>query len=830
MAKKNKVERQADRAVKRDIKDAKKAVKSGMSIEDYNKIKAADDSLPKPVKDGEARRADRAVKRADRAQKKRWREGAKEMEAELAEVKANNASIEPNAPVEPNAPAIIAELEKEIPKEEVTSTIDGKDPKTSVGKAIIDGADTFDEAKDASIVGDAIKSEVDKVVKEADDSNKIIDANIAEKNLEDSKEKDKGTRNTASGAERYDGDGSALKEAARNGYGKYDFATDEDFDKASKEHQRGNAAAKASAPAAAIEKMGIEHYYPPQQDFITSNFTGRYIGSRQIVSATGSLYPEGLLDARKRATEAKATAKAQAEENYWELTSTAPQYDEDYKEVGMNMLEKYYEASGGDIKGLLTGESKLARQFQRDMYDYKARGKNLLDVDITAKELIKTLNETDNYVPEEVIKTLLAFRSGTKDVDAYMNGETIGDDDMKKMANSLRSYQNFTPLADKKLELLNSLGGDKLPLAKGSDFADPVFAARASEATEKTKGRDYDVFTDVMGEFYDVGAVETIVREMYASNNLFEGYEEKEYEKRIEDGTRYMIAMLPDKVDITTKMQSTNALGWASLSQRDKEWQTKKQWRKEDLESMYDGINREMQNADFEADMIKAHSKGNTPEQRRDAMSMVYKKYGRTPDTTGGYASARLPILGKTVASVVPSILRVVGADGYERTVQNELGTRWTDYHAAVEESDHVLMAEIMSDIRELNYVIDRGTTPIPMNIGSRTVTMSYYDVGTNTVIPLELVDGSIDNSNLTNTVHLGGQIGIDTGVDNDKGKRVYKPSKYQYVNSNNIENEATRRVLSSQEGRAEAVGYSTEYKTDGSVGSFTSGSGSSSQ
>lgn len=799
-------ERKVQRQRKREAKKVQKSLDSGMSLDSYNKIKAADEYKASEVK------ADNTVAA----------ETPNKPDAGVTEVTSNPTSGVSETKKYPS----MAEYAKANVEEVVVPNISGNDPKVETEKNVIEKATTYNEMKSGEALGGAIKAQVDEVSDAIEKEKLAIDqesARRAESN------RDQGNRNTEAGAVRYSGDGSALKDAAVNGSGSYSM-TDEEVARAKEEYRRQQAQDKVNAPAIAIEKMGIEHYYPPQQDFLTSNWSGRYIGSRQITAATGGLYPEGLLDARKRALDEKAKAKALAADKYWELTSTSPQYDERYKDVGMDILNEYYELTGGDVSGLTNGSSKLARDFQRKMYDFKSRGKMIEDVNTSSRALIATLSDPDGYVPPEVTKILYEIQSGTEDFDAYMKGETIGDEKMKKISNVLRSYQNFTPLADKQLELLKGLGANELPFAAGTDFNDASFAANAAAAIESVKHKDYDEFKTTTSKFFDVGEIETIVRNMYDVNNLYEGYSEGDYEEKIHSGVRYMMAMLPDKINIEQKFQQNKALGWASLAHRQSVWNTKKQWREQDIESMYEGINREMQDAQFEADMIAAHASSSDPKKRSEAISKVHQKYGRTTDNTGGFASMRLPAMGVTVQAVVPSTLQVVGKDGKQRSVSTELGIRWQEINKIKSngkgEGDPSYDA-VMADIKELNYVKERGSTPTSMNVGSRTVTMGYWDAASGTTIPLESYNGEVSNQNLTNTVHFGGQIGIETGIVKE-GKKQLKPSSYQYVSNHSIENDASRRALGSQEGRAESIGFGKEFYMDDEDEGSSEGSGSS--
>ena len=182
------------------------------------------------------------------------------------------------------------------PKDTVVPTVDGGDVKTETTSNIIQKTNSFDEAASASELGDVVKNTTEEVSNEVDET-----GNALKENLESvSVATDGGTRTTDEG---YQDASSRLSEIARSGDGEYDLSgmSDYDFYNAAAEYSQDLAERKEKAPMAAIEALGIQHYYPPQQDYVTSAFSGRYIGSRQLVSAPDALYPQGLVDARRRA-------------------------------------------------------------------------------------------------------------------------------------------------------------------------------------------------------------------------------------------------------------------------------------------------------------------------------------------------------------------------------------------------------------------------------------------------------------------------------------------------------------------------------------------------
>lgn len=710
----------------------------------------------------------------------------------------------------------------------VNPTISGNDPKTETIKQVSQNQKTFNP-KEVEETANNVGEAVSNVSKEVDNANAALTLGEVAAVENPPASGDTESRAVAEGLKM-----TNVGDIAADGYGGYEMS-EEEMQRAALKFRSDLAAKKASAPAAAIDYLGIEHYYPPQQDFITANFTGSYIGSRQLVAGTGALLPVGLLDARKRAQEAKAKEKAANDEKFWNLGDTAAQYDERYKDVGMDILNKYYELSGGNIDELMNGNSELGMAFKRDMYDFQSRGKHLVEVNTNIKAIMDKLNTgegEDMYIPPSLYDAMKKFIDGQTDMTSFIEGEAMGDEEIRAISNMVRSYQNFTPLADQAIANLKG-NADKLPLKKEVDWTDPVVAANYEEAVSKAGStRDWTAYTKIMGEFVDIDRVKDLVTGIHENNRLWEGLDPKERESIIQDHVRYVNSQLGKKIDIGQEFKATNALGWASLAHQKSVWNTKKQWREQDIETMYEGINREMNDPQFQADIIAAFNASKDPKERGELIAKVYQKYGRTPDATGGYASAVLPTLGGVVQKTDLSTSHVIGKDGNQRSINAELSIRRKELNAKKAADPNFESSkeykEIMDDINDLKYAINRGNVPTKMNVGKRTVTMSVYDVTNKKIVPIDSYQGDLDPAMLTNTVHLSGVIGIPTGQFNPKtGEEISRESKYTFVNNHNIENDGTRRALSAQEGRPESIGWSKEYWETTGTGE-SSGSGGS--
>jgi hypothetical protein len=797
--KKTKEQRQADRKQKQVVRQEDKKQQAA----DFEKVKAADASYKASKK---------SKKEAEKQQRRRG----------VGDIAATPAVDAPPVPAEePRVMHITADPEtgqqtealyrnigeytKENP-ESVTTTLSGKDPKTETIHQIANKQKSYnaDEVNElANAVGDDVAA-TEKDVKEKD-----FQLNVDEKARNEKKGEE--PRAYKEGLVDYD-EGAYVGDIAAKGTGQPEL-TDEQYAKLGADFRRGLAAAQANAPSAAIEKMGIEHYYPPQQDFITANFTGSYIGSRQLVAGTGALFPVGLLDARKRAKEAKAKKKAEDESKFWELGATATQYDERYKDIGMDILEKYYDLAGGNIDDLMNSNSKLGMQLRRDMYDYESRGKHLLEVHTNIKAIIDKLNTGEGeemYVPPSLYDAMKDFADGTTDLDAYIKGETIGDEQIKAISNMVRGYQNFTPLANKQLELLKGQA-DKMPLRQDVDWTDPVNAANLQEAISNSGStRDWTAYTKVMGQYYDIGRVKEIVENMHRSGRLWEGGNGVEREDIIQDEMRYMMSMLGTQVDIEQEFKATNALGWDSERRRQSELDWKKKTYRDQWKSMWEGLNDEMNTTEMTQDALNVVNSIKDPKLRAKKLAEMLAGGGssglkKTPATIGGVTVAAIPTRGITNESVNPQELMVMSADGKRLKPITEMMEFYEK--ASIKHPENDYYKTRYNELQKV-YGMKGG---VQHQVGGRYAGYSYNDAEAGGLRPIEYAPENVEGSDLVNTAYYTGKLGIPE-LDKDNkpimrdGEVTVNSSIFNYVSRSVIESRefhmSAPREQDTQEGR----------------------------
>jgi hypothetical protein len=484
----------------------------------------------------------------------------------------------------------------------------------------------------------------------------------------------------------------------------------------------------------------------------------------------------------------------------------------------MDLMDKYGEASGWDFDALAKSGSKLGKQFRRDMYDYKSRGKNLLEVSNLVNTMIEEeTTDPEKYIPPEIRKMMYDIRGAELDLDAYMRGEGIGDEKMKGITNMLRSYESFTPHMNNQLTQMQKMGMEQQLIAPGTDFNDMNFAANAETAIAESGDLNWDEYRKAVMKFYDVDKARTIVEGIYDQNSLWEGKSKEEREEIIDASTRTFIAHLPRQIDITQKFVDTKALGWAGYNLRKMDFERQGEWRAQEWESYYTEVNNEAE--ELEPGAIEAMNKVSTPEAKKAALKQYLSDNNKNPVELGGVVMAEMPTYGNQVVGIkISEGSTLVGSDGKIKTIKDEIA-----YLAKNPTKDNIEKAG------ELNQILKSQTARHQVNF--RGQGYSQYNSGTGQWQPVETTNNAT-TENSKNVAYRAGKVGYGTGetktVDG-KTKEVGATSSYTFVQVNPIGTHADQRALSDDEKQGQEKATSAYKSNSGIVVGKYQGSGRSS-
>lgn len=348
--------------------------------------------------------------------------------------------------------------------------------------------------------------------------------------------------------------------------GKPSFATTgtkQDVNKGMEEQYKREA---ESIPAGVIEKLGVQDYYPQiGRDVAVGTFTGSRIGSQTIYSGAGVLLPQGLYDARKRALASAAQEKQKKIEEYLKIGDTLPQFNQRYKDYAYNTLVNYAEKHNYDPNALFKD-----RDFMNEKYRLETLGKEIEYVGGIADDVFEKYQSKDgkpgSFVPDDVMKAAIDFRSGVADMDAVLSGKSSVLDTGKK----LKTYTNGTTWADGRLnewkskptELpINLKNQEKMTIEDLNKIQDEIKRVRISG--------DHDSYVTAISKHYKL---DPQVIDSWIAMNM-PGASDKDKEFVSENLNKYILSQMPDD-SIETKIESLNNknIDWARLKENQRQF------------------------------------------------------------------------------------------------------------------------------------------------------------------------------------------------------------------------------------------------------------------
>ncbi len=199
----------------------------------------------------------------------------------------------------------------------------------------------------------------------------------------------------------------------------------------------------------AIEKLGLSDYYPQAGRSVgVGTFTGSRIGSQTIYSGAGVLAPIGILDARKRALQSQTRDKMAALDGIKNsLGTAAAQFDQQFTEEGMNMINSYiskYKGSPMDIMNDTEFRKKLKQ------YNSFAEGSKeitkLVEGAISKSQPDKDGNVAAVYSPAQ-LKEMNDFLTNANDPD-FMRDVLSGKINISDIRNSIKGKINLIDKID----------------------------------------------------------------------------------------------------------------------------------------------------------------------------------------------------------------------------------------------------------------------------------------------------------------------------------------------------------------------------------------------
>jgi hypothetical protein len=348
----------------------------------------------------------------------------------------------------------------------------------------------------------------------------------------------------------------AIKDVAKDGAG-YTLSaksslsdlTDDELKKLQGEIWRNAAKNKSGLGNQLLQKLGHEDYYPPQQEFLQSTFTGARIGSQQIISAVPARIPLGLYDARRVAMQKKAKDK---EEQLKKLASlnfeTAEQFQARLNDEGLDIVFGYVDLFDGDIEAMYKGDTKASQMFLKDLQKLEDIAKEITEVDTYVDGILADVNKSTHYTPKKIVGKIAKWQQGRQDIKSLVKDYDKSNSFLKD-GRGIQNWANFQKEAQTVVNNLQENGLWRQYVGKGQDLlelTDEKFQAKykrskiewarsAQEAVYRAEKNslDYESYRQTVVEYYPVEKARELVEQMYKGNNFYEGSTEEEREEII---------------------------------------------------------------------------------------------------------------------------------------------------------------------------------------------------------------------------------------------------------------------------------------------------------
>jgi hypothetical protein len=314
--------------------------------------------------------------------------------------------------------------------------------------------------------------------------------------------------------------------------------------------------AKSKAPQLAIEKLGLQDYYPEAgRNIAVGTFTGSRIGSQTIYSGAGGLLPLGLYDARKRAIATEIKKKEALVDQLKEMPDIAKQFKPYFAEKYMEFLSPWMDAFKDKPEELMRNTD-----FIKGVRQQQAIAENFLKVNENFKSLREKLVTDDGkpaaWANERMLKILNNFNSGMLpgEIEKYFDGtKNISD-----LETSMREIPNAYNQADGIVKQLMDKGAVEtaINMKTGKDFSpDDIKEVNSLIQQLKSPSPDYEIYDQLKRKFFDFG-YENIARQWIEGN--MPDLPKSEREAVIDSVSRYMFSQMPKDGIISTITNQAN--------------------------------------------------------------------------------------------------------------------------------------------------------------------------------------------------------------------------------------------------------------------------------
>ncbi len=413
------------------------------------------------------------------------------------------------------------------------------------------------------------------------------------------------------------------------------------------------------APVLALEKLGVQDYYPTVgRDIAVGTFTGSRIGSQTIYTGAGGLLPMGLYDERQRAKAKYVKENLAAIDKFLTVPDTYQVYNDVARPYAAGILQDIAARNGYDYSKIMKDkEGMIMLQKIKGGFEKFAKAG-------TAAEALKTQMmeaKGDIYIPENVRKDLIKFTNAQIDPDEvkkYLTGEKNSGDLTKNLIAYAAGSKYIKDMAPTWFKDATTV---PLSVKTGKEL-DPKDAQKMKDELIRLKklNSDNDAYITFAKKYF---SIDPSIMENWAKEQGVPVDDEI-----IGNWTDLLTKMIPDESVIPTIESIVNnnadrALGYAKL----KVEKDRLAFQKEQALTEHERVRNNFNNSGF-ASNFEYTSRWANPEVFNSEISKQYKAMGLNPQVnTSGVMVGRRPIEGdKTLVGTNPnSTYIVVGKKNY---------------------------------------------------------------------------------------------------------------------------------------------------------------------
>lgn len=531
------------------------------------------------------------------------------------------------------------------------------------------------------------------------------------------------------------------------------------------------------APVLALEKLGVQDYYPTVgRDIAVGTFTGSRIGSQTIYTGAGGLLPMGLYDARQRAKAQYVKDNLAAIDKFLTVPDTYQVYNDVARPYAAGILQDIAARNGYDYSKIMKDREGMV-MLQR----IKGGFEKFAQAGTAAEALKEQMMEAkgDIYIPDNVRKDLIKFTNAQIDPDEvkkYLTGEKNSGDLTKNLIAYAAGSKYIKDMAP---TWFKESGVSSVPLSvKTGEELDPKDAQKMKDELIRLKklNSDNDAYITFAKKYF---SIDPTIMENWAKEQGVPVDDEI-----IGNWTDLLTKMIPDASVIPTIESIVNnnadrAIQRARLAvERDR-----LSFDKQQALTEHQRVQNNFNNSGFASTWEYVGSFGNQQSFNSD-MSAWYQKMGLNPQlNTFGVMVGRRPIEGdKALVGTNPNSTYIqLGEKNY--TPQNIVESAFLQfqYPGALEAAKSIINNQAKIEASSIDYLA------------------SYYDQdGSLKAANKETGFGGQPKDRITLRADIQGSISLPVETEGEKGEPIitYTVSPYKAVTMGDVNSEGMRVVL----------------------------------